>query len=104
MKYLIIFAACLFGASVSAVTAQDQGGNSADTTVVAVGNVDYELELNDPVQACVWQRTESAEGSTVDYRLFVLEDGVAYTVGNYHAPAEGAFATVQILECIGLRP
>lgn len=100
MRYVLILCACLFGAGISATTAQ----NTQTSTVVPIGDVDYELDLNDPVQACVYEASQTLDGDTVSYRLFVIEDGVTYTVGSYRTDAAGAFESVEVGDCIGMVP
>lgn len=105
MKLAIILAGCLIGASIGAATAQESGGRSAEIVTVAIGNIDYELLVSDPVQACVYERNEDADGVSVRYRLFVIEDGTVYTVGSYDADAsDTVFEEVGVLECIGMVP
>lgn len=106
MRLAIILAGCLIGASLSATLAQDETEPDEDTSItVAIGDVDYELLRTDPIQACVYERNEDADGVDVRYRLFVIEEGIAYTVGSYHAPAnDTVFEEVAVLECIGMIP
>lgn len=75
----------------------------AATVEVEFAGFTFELEADEPVQACVVERVESLDGSDVEYRLFVREPGGEFSsVGVYPSPAIGALATANAGDCTSL--